>query len=456
VSISAIPVPKLSARHLQFIALGGAIGSGLFLGSAEGIHTAGPALLLAYALTGAIIFFIARALGQMALEEPRDGSFSAYAGEYLGPGFGFVTGWVYLLGAIIGGMAELTAIGVLMHFWWPALPQWIPALVALAMLYAINRLGARAFGEAEFWLASIKILTILALIAIGTALLLVGYRNGEIDANVANFWRYGGLLPAGGSSLVGVLPIAFFAFGGIEMIGLAAAEAENPEKTLPKAINGLILRILVFYIGALAIVLALIPWPQIAPDVSPFVTVFDKIGIPGAAGLFNFVVITAILSSCNSALFAVGRLMRALAVRGQAPGWLAPLDRRGVPARAIRLLMAIQLGTVGLNYLVPAQAFGLLVISAAVPLLWTWAMIVLAHLRRRHRCGGDEAGTPLRMPLAPVSNYVVILFILGVLATMAANEHLRLPTLLGLGWIVGLAAIYMVFLRAAGSVQRRA
>ncbi|MEI9987124.1 MAG: amino acid permease [Aliidongia sp.] len=326
-------MPKLSSRHLQFIALGGAIGSGLFLGTAEGIHTAGPALLFAYALTGLIVFLIARALGQMTLEAPRGASFAAYADEYLGPCFGFITGWAYWLGSLIASMAELTAVGLLMHFWFPGLPQWIPALAVLAVLYAVNGLGARVFGETEFWFASIKILTILALIAIGLVLLLVGYRGGEIDASIGNLWRYDGLFPAGWGGFIAVLPIALFAFGGIETIGLAAAEAEDPQRTVPKAINGMILRILIFYIGAVAIILSLFPWQRVAPDTSPFVTLFSQIGIPAAAGLVNFVVITALLSSSNSNMFASGRLLRALAKRGQAP---TRLSRTGTGAACRR------------------------------------------------------------------------------------------------------------------------
>jgi amino acid transporter, AAT family len=448
-----LPVSKLSSRHLQFIALGGAIGSGLFLGTADGIHTAGPALLVAYALTGLIVFLIARALGQMTLEAPRGGSFAAYADEYLGPCFGFITGWAYWLGGLIAGMTELTAVGLLMHFWFPSLPQWIPALAMLALLYTVNRLGARVFGETEFWFTLIKILTILALIAIGLVLLLIGYRGGEIDASIANLWRYDGLFPAGWGGFIAVLPIAFFAFGGIEMIGLAAAEAEAPQRTLPKAINGMILRILIFYIGAVAVILSLFPWPRVAPDTSPFVALFDQIGIPAAAGLVNFVVITALLSSCNSNLFASGRLLRAIAQRGQAPAWLSRLDRRGVPAQAVRLALGLQLGAVFINYLFPTQAFHLLVISAAVPLLWAWLMIVVAHLCRR---GNDVAIASLRMPWAPVSNYAVILFIVAVLALMIGDEHLRPPTLLGVAGLGGLAAIYAVFIRGDGLAREQA
>lgn len=449
---------KLTSRHVQFIAIGGAIGSGLFLGSSDGIHTAGPALLFAYLLTGTVVFFIARALGQMALEAPRDGSFTTYAQEYFGPGCGFVTGWVYWLSWIIVGMADLTAVGLFMHFWFPGLPQWIPGLVSLAGLYAINRLGVRSFGEVEFWLASVKILAILALIVIGLFLLLFrgqGGTGGGDGAAIgfANLWRLGGLFPTGWSGFIAVLPVAFFAFGGVELVGLAAAETEDPRRSLPRAVNGLLLRIVIFYLGALAIIMALLPWTGVVPGISPFVVVFDRIGIPGAAGLVNVVVISAVLSSCNSGLFATGRVLRALALRGEAPRAFARLDARGVPTAAVRVSMLALLGAVVLNYFLPAQIFGLLAISSAVLLTWSWLMIVATHLRHRRRAvhlHHWQEGTPgprFQMPLSPLSNYAAILFIIVVLGLMLRDEHLRGATLLGLGWIAGLGLVYGLFVR---------
>jgi amino acid transporter, AAT family len=443
------PVRGLSSRHIQFIALGGAVGAGLFLGSGQGIRTAGPGLLAAYALCGMMIFFIARALGEMALNDPRDGSFTAYAEEYFGPMFGFITGWSYWLSWVLVGIAELTAAGLLMHFWFPLLPQWLTALVALIALYTINRFNVRVFGELEFWFALVKILAIVALMATGIAILAFGMKSDLPTASISNLWSHGGFFPTGLAGFIAVLPIAFFAFGGVELVGLAAREARDPQRALPLAINSVIFRILVFYIGSLTLIMALIPWSSVSAEISPFVVIFERIGLPAAAGVINLVVISAVLSSCNSGLFATARVLRSLSLRGEAPRQVATLDRHGIPLAALNVTALGMLGGVLLNYLIPAKVFGYLLVASAVLLMWNWMMIMATHIRYRQRL--DAARGTFRMPGAPVANYLTITFILVVLLLMLRDANLRGPTLLALAWFAALAAGFA----GAGVIRRR-
>ena len=309
-SQSDTPDPGLSRnlrnRHIQLIAIGGTIGVGLFLGSAKAIHNAGPGLLLAYALGGVAIFFIMRALGELLTYRPVAGSFATYAEEFCGPFPGFVTGWSYWFAWVVTVMAEITAIGIYVRFWLPAVPQWLPPLIALLVLYGANLLAVRVFGELEFWFALIKVVTIVALIVAGV--LVIAFHVGALGATASfsNLWSHGGFLPGGLLPVLLALQIVMFAYEGVELIGVTAGEAQHPEVSLPKATNGIIARILIFYIGALLIIMSLVPWTELDPKVSPFVFVFGKLGVPGAASIINLVVITAAASSCNSGLFSTG------------------------------------------------------------------------------------------------------------------------------------------------------
>jgi len=331
---------NLKNRHIQLIAIGGTIGVGLFLGSAKAIHNAGPGLLLAYAAGGVAIFFIMRALGELLTYRPVAGSFATYADEFCGPFAGFVTGWSYWFMWILTAMAELTAIGIYVRYWLPEVPQWLPALIALVVLYGTNLLAVRVFGELEFWFALIKVVTIVALIAVG--FFVIVFHAGELGATASfsNLWTHGGFLPFGIGGVLLTLQIVMFAYSGVELIGVTAGEAENPAVVLPRATNGITARILIFYLGALIIIMALVPWTQLSPSVSPFVFVFGKLGVPGAAAIINLVVITAATSSCNSGLFSTGRMLWSLAQRGQAPRAFATLNRQQVPAAGIQLSAA--------------------------------------------------------------------------------------------------------------------
>lgn len=443
---------NLRNRHIQLIAIGGTIGVGLFLGSAKAIHDAGPGLLLAYALGGIAIFFIMRALGELLTYRPVAGSFASYAEEFCGPFAGFVTGWSYWFMWVVMAMAELTAIGIYVRYWFPDVPQWLPALIALAVLYGTNLLAVRVFGELEFWFALIKVATIVALILAGLGVILLHVGSLGAGAGFANLWSHGGFLPFG---LVGVLltmQIVMFAYSGVELIGVTAGEAQEPAVALPRATNGIILRILIFYLGALVIIMAVVPWDELSPTVSPFVYVFAKLGVPAAAGIITLVVITAAASSCNSGLFSTGRMLWALAERGQAPRAFGELNERRVPAAGIHLSAACMLLTVVLNYVVPKEVFTWVTSITLIGTLWTWGIILVAH--RNYRLAvraGRAAPAPFRMPGAPYANWLVLAFLVLVTALLWLDKDTRVALYVAPLWFLLLAVGFQLRQRPAAT-----
>ena len=441
----------LSRRQVEFLALGGTIGAGLFLSSGQALHMAGPALLPAYALCGLVVYVIARCLGELALADPRQGTFVNHIGSQLGPAYAFVSGWSYWITMIVVCMAELTAVGLLTHAWFPTLPQWIPAFVVLLLLFVVNQGAVRLFGEAEFWLALLKIVTITGFILLGLAALVAPVRLGLTEARLSNLWRFGGMFPTGLAGFLAILPIALFPFGGIELVSLAAAETADPQRTLPRAVNGLLLRVLVFYLGAMAALLVLLPWTRIEPGSSPFVLVLRRLDVPFAAGFLNLVLITAVTSSCNSILFGATRALRSLALDGGAPARWAEANRNGVPVRAAVVAKAALTHTRVLNYLLPAQIFGLLLQMTALVITVNWTLIVLAHLRYRR----TNPPYPLLFPVpwTPWSNYLVFAFVLVVLSILATDRSARGPLLLAVLGFGALAIMARLRRRHIGSLS---
>jgi AAT family amino acid transporter len=426
---------RLRSRHIQLIAIGGTIGVGLFLGSARAIHNAGPALVLAYALGGVAIFFIMRALGELLTYRPVAGSFATYADEFCGPFAGFVTGWSYWFAWIATAMAELTAIGVYVRWWLPAVPQWLPALVALLALYGSNLLAVRMFGELEFWFALIKVVTIVALIVSGLVVIVFHVGDLGAGASFSNLWSHGGFLPYGVGGMLLTMQIVMFAYVGVELIGVTAGEAQDPKVVLPRATNGIILRILIFYIGALIVIMALVPWNELSPSVSPFVYVFEKLRVPAAASLINLVVITAASSSCNSGLFSTGRMLWSLAQRQQAPRALAALSPRHVPSAGIHASAAVMLLGVALNYMVPERVFIWVTSVALVGTFWTWGIILVSHRNyRRAVQAGRAAAAPFRMPGAPFANWAVLAFLAAVSALLWRDPDNRVALYVAPVW----------------------
>jgi amino acid transporter, AAT family len=435
---------NLHNRHIQLIAIGGTIGVGLFLGSAKAIHNAGPGLLLAYAVGGAAIFFIMRALGELLTYRPVAGSFATYAEEFCGPFAGFVTGWSYWFMWVVMAMAELTAIGIYVRYWFPDLPQWLPPLVALVALYGSNLLAVHVFGELEFWFALIKVTTIVALIVAGLGVIVFHAGSLGATASFANLWSHGGFLPFG---LVGVLltmQIVMFAYSGVELIGVTAGEAQEPQQALPRATNGIIARILIFYLGALAIIMAVVPWDELSPSISPFVFVFGKLGLPGAANIITVVVITAAASSCNSGLFSTGRMLWSLAQRSQAPQRFATLSARHVPAAGIHVSAAVMLLAVVLNYVVPKEVFTWVTSITLIGTLWTWGIIMVSHRNyRRAVAAGTVPAAPFRMPGAPFANWVVLAFLVAVTGLLWLDPDTRVALYVAPAWFALLGLAYL-------------
>ncbi|VVE22974.1 amino acid permease [Pandoraea anhela] len=435
----------LEERHLSMMALGATIGVGLFLGSASTIKLAGPAILLAYLIGGLAIFIIMRALGEMAVDNPVAGSFSRYAHIHVGPLAGYLTGWTYWFQWIVTCMAEVTAVGVYMHLWFPGVPTWIWALISLCSIGAINFIAVRAYGEFEFWFSLIKVVTIILMIVAGSGMIVFGFGNGGVPTGISALWKHGGFMPNGVSGVVLALPMVAFAYGGVEMLGLTAGEAKNPRKSLTRAVDAVFWRVLVFYVGALLVLMSIYPWNQIGVEGSPFVITFERLGIPAAAGLINFVVLTAALSSCNSGIFSTGRMLFNLAQQGQALRIFSKVGGNGVPNVAVAASLLLLLIGVLLNYLAPKSVFVWLTAIATFAVVWTWAVILLAHwnFRARTRRASDESRS-MRLGLFPLTSYLAGAFLLLILCVMTLNEQARIALYIGPAWLAFLCAVYFL------------
>ncbi|MCZ4118838.1 amino acid permease [Streptomyces sp. H39-S7] len=417
----------LGSRQIQMIAIGGAIGTGLFLGAGKAIHQAGPSLIMMYAIAGVIIFFIMRALGELLTYRPVSGSFADYAREFLGPFWGFVTGWTYWLMWVVTGMAEVTAASVYITYWWKDIPQWISALVFLLVLFGVNLISVKVFGEVEFWFSMIKVTAIIGMILIGIGVLTIGFSAAGDTASLSHLWGNGGVFPNGVGKSLMTLQIVMFAYLAVELVGVTAGEAENPRETLPKAINTLPWRIGVFYVGALIVILGVVSWTEFQPGVSPFVAAFAKIGIPFGAAIVNFVVLTAALSSCNSGMYSTGRMLRDLAVNGQGPRAFAKLNSRQTPATGILISVALMGIGVWINYVDPDGAFTYITAFATVAGVWTWAMILISHLRYRAAVkAGRAAEAWFKAPGAPYTSWIALIFLAGVMVLIGIDKDARI------------------------------
>lgn len=440
----------LSARHIRFMALGSAIGTGLFYGSASAIQQAGPAVLLAYLIGGAAVFMVMRALGEMAVHHPVAGSFSHYATRYLGPLAGFVLGWTYAFEMIIVCLADVTAFGIYMGFWFPEVPRWIWVLGIVFLIAALNLCNVKVFGETEFWLSLLKVGAIIAMILAGFGIMLFGIGSSTTgtEIGISNLWAHGGFMPNGVAGLIASFAVVMFAFGGIEVIGITAGEAKDPQRSLPSAINAVPLRILLFYVLTLFVLMSIYPWPQIGTQGSPFVQIFDNLGIASAATILNIVVISAAVSAINSDIFGAGRMMYGLARDGQAPASFARLSRQGVPWMTVLIMGVTLLGGVVLNYLIPKDVFLLIASLATFATVWVWLMILLTQVAMRRAMSAEEVAE-LKFPVpfwpyAPAAAIVFMLFIFGVLGYFPDN---RAALIVGAVWIVLLVIAYRLWVK---------
>ena len=446
----------IGVRQMRLLALGSTIGVGLFLGSASAIKLAGPSILIGYCLAGLVAFLVLRALGEMALHSPVTGSFAQYATTYVSPFLGYLVGWGYWLYWSIIAIAEVTAVGIYMEFWFPGSPQWVWAFASILVMGGINLCAAKVFGEFEFWFALIKVATILIMIALGGFVILIGFPGEWQPAGVSNLTAHGGFMPNGVIGLVLAMQMVIYAYVGVEMIGIAAGEAEKPETTIPTAIDSFVWRIMIFYVGALFVILSIFPWTEIGVNGSPFVQVFERMGLKTAAGLINFVVITAALSSCNGGIFSSGRILHTLARNNHAPAVFGHLSDSGVPARAMYITVAMLVLGVVLNFLIPSHAFEYLTSAVTFIGILVWVAILYTHWRFREaqKAAGQEL-PHWRMPLWPLSSVFAALFLAGIVAILVSAEATRVTVWVGLALLVLISLGYLLTNRRSLAPQPR-
>ncbi len=434
---------ELTIRHIRFMAIGSAIGTGLFYGSAEAIKMAGPSILIAYIIGGIAAWIILRALGEMAVNNPRAGSFSSYAHQYLGPIAGYITGWTYCFEMLIVAIADVTAFGVYMTFWFPDAPVWIWVLSVVMVIGALNLMKVNVFGEVEFWLSLVKVIAIVLMIAVGLGVIIWGLGNGGQPTGISNLWSQGGFFPHGLAGMWLSLQVVMFAYGGIEIIGITAGEARDPARAIPAAVNAVPLRILIFYVGTLFVIMAIYPWGQVGTAGSPFVTTFQHLGIAGAAALLNFVVITASLSAINSDVFGVGRMLYGMAEQGDAPRFFQRLSTRGVPRVTVSGMMLALLMAVLLNYLIPQKVFLVIASLATFATVWVWLMILLSHIGFRRQLKASDAKKPsFALPGGQVTAIAGLLFLVFIIALIGYNSETRISLYVGVIWVLWLLATW--------------
>lgn len=432
----------LKPRHVNMIAIGGAIGTGLFLGAGGRLAQAGPALAIVYAVCGLFAFFVVRSLGELILYRPSSGAFVSYAREFMGEKGAFVAGWMHFLNWSTTGIADITAIALYAHFWsfFTPIPQWVLALIALAVVLALNMVSVKLFGEMEFWFAIIKVAALVTFMAIGIFLLVT---QQPIDGNTPGFSLIsdnGGIFPAGVLPMVLIVQGVVFAYASVELVGVAAGETENPRKIMPKAINSIMWRIGIFYVGSVILLAMLMPWDAYSKNESPFVTVLSHIGVPQAGNVMNLVVLTAALSSLNSGLYSTGRILRSMSMAGSAPKFTGVMNKNHVPYGGILLTSAVCVVGVGLNAVVPSQAFEIVLNFAAIGILGTWAIIVLSHLLFVRKAKLGEVERPsYRLPFSPYTEIATLIFLVAVVVLMGFDEVGRI-TLYCLP-VIGLALV---------------
>src|SRR5882724_2524004 len=424
----------LGRRHVQMIAIGGAIGTGLFLGSASRLHSTGPALLFGYAFVGVIEFFLMRALGELVLHRPTSGAFVSYMREFYGEKWAYVTGWMYWLNWALTGIAELSAVGLYVQYWFPNMPAWATVLIALGVVLVVNLMSARAFGEFEFWAAIAKVTAIVVFLAVGLVVVIGGFSIGTHKAGFSNLWSNpGGFWPASGDynwyGPILVMSGVVFAYAAIEMVGVAAGEMANANREVPKAVNAVIYRIAIFYCGSILLLCSMLPTTEFKSGTSPFVTIFDRMGLNWMGALIQIVLIVAAMSSLNSGLYSTGRVLRSLGMSKQAPQFTLKMSSSGVPWAGIVMTSIVYVFGAVLNAIAP-DAFEIALESAAIGIIFTWGTIFVCQLRLRQLVNrGVVPKSPFQMPGNPYTSIIGLVFLVLVLIGMAISGWQSSPYL---------------------------
>ena len=436
---------SLQSRHIQMIAIGGAIGTGLFLGSGSAIRKAGPSIILSYLIVGIFCFFMMRAVGELLLSDISKHSFLDFVKQYLGDRMEFVAGWTYWSCWLSLAMADLTATGIYLKYWFPHLPQWVGPLVIIILLLMVNLINVGMFGEFESWFSMIKVAAIIALIVVGLGMTIFHYHSGNTTASFRNLVSHGGIFPTGPIGFLMSFQMVVFAFVGIEMVGLTAGETKDPERDLPRAINSLPIRIGLFYIGSMIAIMCVAPWNRITTTSSPFVQVFSGIGITSAAAILNFVVLTAAMSATNSAIFSTSRTLHALASGGNAMQSFTKLSRHMVPNTALHFSSAILFVVVILNYLMPSGIFNMISGVSTINFVFVWLIMIWCHIKFRQ--AHPQGIKAFSMPGYPVADYLSLIFFGAVLIFLLLDPEQRIPLALSVIWFVALFVAYSVIHR---------
>ncbi|MBS1896285.1 MULTISPECIES: amino acid permease [unclassified Microbacterium] len=445
---------SLNRRQVQMIAIGGAIGTGLFLGSASRLHSNGPALVLSYAFVGVIAYFLMRALGELVLYRTTSGAFVSWMREFFGEKAAYYTGWMYWTNWALTGIAELSAVGLYIQYWWPQMPTWATVLIALAVVLVVNLLSAKAFGEFEFWASVLKVTAIIVFLVVGLVVVVLSLDVGGHRAGVQNLWSNpGGFWPTGdGFAWYGpiiVMSGVVFAYAAIEMVGIAAGEMEDPKREVPKAVNAVIVRIAVFYCGALLLLVCILPTSEFTPGISPFVTVFGRMGMPWMANVIQAILIVAAMSSLNSGLYTTGRVLRSLGMAKQAPGFTLKMSQSGVPWAGIVMTAVVYVFGSILNAVSP-DAFEIALEAASIAVVFTWGTIFVCQLRlRRLSDRGVLPASTFRAPGTPWTSYLGLAFLVFVIVGMAISGWQASPYF----WhktgfvvvVVGIPVLFVIF-----------
>ncbi|MHA8110300.1 amino acid permease [Lactobacillaceae bacterium Melli_B4] len=445
---------------MQMIALGGTIGVGLFMGASSTINWTGPSVLLDYAIAGIFLYLIMRALGEMLYVHPVTGAFSQFATLYMHPVFGFLTAWSNIFQWVLVGMSEVIAIGTYCNYWWPDLPGWVPGVIAIISLCLANLFSVKSFGELEYWFALIKVVTIVLMIIAGLGVIIFGFGHNMHPVGISNLWKYG-FFTGGIKGFLFALAIVLGSYQGVELIGVTAGEADNPKKSIVEAIQSTIGRILIFYIGAIFVIVSVYPWDKIGTLGSPFVLTFSKLGITAAAGIINFVVLTAALSGSNSAIYSSSRMTYLLAKEGKLPKKFLELTKSGVPLYTVVAVSGgIFIGVI-LNVILPlfiknaSDIFVLVYSSSILPGMVPWFVILVSEMRFRKMHPEELEGHPFQMPFAPYSNYVTLFVLFITLIFMFINNDTRIPLIIGAVFLIVMTIIYFVKYNKTDLEERR-
>lgn len=448
---------ELNNRHIQLIAIGGAIGTGLFLGSGQTISLTGPSLLFTYMLIGIVLFAFMRALGELLLSNSKFNSFVDIANEYLGPFGGFVIGWTYWVCWIVSSMSDLTAMGQYFAYWYPQVPHWLTVLFIVLILISFNLLGARLFGELEFWFSIIKVVTIITMVIVGLVLIFLSFKTEYGHASFGNLIHHGGMFPHGAAGFLMSFQIAVYSFIGIELIGVTAGETKNPEKTIPKAINNVPIRILLFYIGGLLVIMSVIPWFKIDPDSSPFVKLFTLIGVPFAAGIVNFVVLTAAASATNSGIYSNSRILFGLAKQGLGPKVLTKTNSNGVPYLSMLVSSITLLIAALLNFVFPdaIKLFIYVTTLSTVLFLVVWGMIIVSYIAYVKKNPEQHQSSAFKLWGGKIIAYIVLSFFIFIFILLFFSKDTRVAIFISPLWFIFLFFYYKKYKNNAESLADR-